>query len=337
LSSTISLTNAVTSGDESVVAALLDDGADVNETTGGGQTVLILAVIFGHTNLVRLLVNSGADPQLRDNLGLNAVDWARRRGSSEALELLTNTPQFISPPTVEIKRPVRAATPPVALGPETSSKLSDDEKSRRWLAGLKQRMDEQELRRLNRNEVIKAPRVEPVKDQEPLKPMELEMNVGPAVARILEPPREVPATQTGKRNVPLFWILVLLTLSGSIVLGSIITTYLFRSQPAAAPVAPPPQPTRQQGFPEVSGELVGKAVLLPEAECPISGSERLSGAVTVDVKVDRTGTVYWARGSGGDWLMRGAATEAAMKSTFSPEKLRGREAEGRITYTFKPQ
>jgi hypothetical protein len=34
--------------------------------------------------------------------------------------------------------------------------------------------------------------------------------------------------------------------------------------------------------------------------------------------------------------MRGAANEAAMKSTFSSEKLRGRETEGTITYTFKP-
>jgi hypothetical protein len=35
--------------------------------------------------------------------------------------------------------------------------------------------------------------------------------------------------------------------------------------------------------------------------------------------------------------MRGAATEAAMKSTFSPEKLRSRETEGTITYKFNPQ
>jgi hypothetical protein len=34
--------------------------------------------------------------------------------------------------------------------------------------------------------------------------------------------------------------------------------------------------------------------------------------------------------------MRGAANEAAMKSTFSREKLRGRETEGTIIYTFKP-
>ncbi|HET9713635.1 MAG TPA: hypothetical protein VFP64_17220, partial [Pyrinomonadaceae bacterium] len=74
---------------------------------------------------------------------------------------------------------------------------------------------------------------------------------------------------------------------------------------------------------------------LPDAECPLNGPEPLTGTVTVRVMVDKNGQVYWARGSGGDWLMRGASTEAAMKSTFSPEKLRGRETEGTITYTFK--
>jgi len=74
VSSSIPLTNAVTSGDEQAVSALLANGADVNETTGGGQTALILAVIFGRTNLVKLLMKAGADPQLRDNLGLNAIE-----------------------------------------------------------------------------------------------------------------------------------------------------------------------------------------------------------------------------------------------------------------------
>jgi outer membrane biosynthesis protein TonB len=68
----------------------------------------------------------------------------------------------------------------------------------------------------------------------------------------------------------------------------------------------------------------------------LRGFEAISGTVTVLVTVDKNGQVNKARGSGGDWLMRGAATEAAMKSTFDREKLRGRETEGTITYTFKP-
>ena len=382
LSSTISLTNAVTSGDEGTVTALLANGADVNETTGGGQTALILAVIFGHTNLVKVLVNAGADPQLRDNLGLNAIEWAKRRGSRDALEILTNRPEPIAAPPVKIEAKTPPPTPPE---PEPKATATDDEKSRRWLAGLRQRLDEQELLRPSRNEPIPPPRVEPkvpVKPPEPAKPTPATPTpapviVRPAVARIFEPQPEAPPSATGKRkrcprcnaiyngdllsycahhivplvdadepiitdvpqrsNVPLFWILVLVTLSGSIVIGTIITTYMYRSQQAAATVASPGQPTVQKGTPELGGELVGKAISLPEAECPLSGSELLAGSVTVKVKVDRAGTVHWAQGSGGDWLMRGAATDEAMKSTFSPEKLRGRETEGTITYTFRAQ
>ena len=376
------MTNAVTSGDEVTVSSLLAKGADVNETTGGGQTALILAVIFGHTNLVKLLVKAGADSELRDNLGLNAIEWAKRRGSREALEILTGAPQSSTPPRIEIAEPPPSVPERIAAAPEPEIKetVSEDERSRRWLAGLRQRLDEQEIRSANRIEVIETraavetPPVEAVKtpEPEPVKPA----IVRPAVARIFEPPVEAP-TPGGKRkrcprcnaiyngdllsycahhivplvdadepiitdtpqrsSVPLFWILVLVTLSGSIVIGTILTTYLFRSNQAASPAAQNGQPTMQRGFPELGGDLVGKEVSLPEAECPLSGSEHLAGTVTVSVKVDRAGQVYWARGSGGDWLMRGAATEAAMKSTFSPERLRGRESEGTITYTFKPQ
>jgi hypothetical protein len=143
-------------------------------------------------------------------------------------------------------------------------------------------------------------------------------------------------SEPSKASPALFWILVVITLTGSIVIGSLVTTYLYKSNQASARNAALQQQNIQKGVPEVGGELVGKAVSLPEAECPIKGPEPLSGTVIVRVMVDRNGQVYWARGSGGDWLMRGAATEAAMKSTFSPEKLRGRETEGIITYTFKP-
>ena len=90
------------------------------------------------------------------------------------------------------------------------------------------------------------------------------------------------------------------------------------------------------GLAVLGGDLAGKAISLPEAECPVRGSERLSGTVTVYTIVAKNGQVYKARGLGGDWLMRGCATEAAMKSTFDPEKLTARETEGTITYTFTP-
>jgi hypothetical protein len=402
------LTQAVTSGDERAVRALLTEGADVNESTSGGQTALILAVIFGHTNLVRILINAGADPQLRDNLGLNAIEWAKRRGLSEALAILTHNPNaniLIARPTIETDEGVlespRATTTPSQT--EKADPESSEDKSRRWLAGLKQRLDELEVRRLNRNEppresvrssaeppplmsvtAKEPPSIETATAPEPPPPeppapeppkAEPVVASRPTFGRIITPPPETTSTSPGKRkrcpkcnaiytsdlvsycahhivplvdadepivsepprrNPPMFWIMVVITLTGSIVVGSLVTTYLYKSNQAAARNAAAQQKPIQKGSPELGAELAGKAVSLPEAQCPVSGPTPVSGTVTVHVMVDKNGQVYWARGAGGDWLMRGAATEAAMKSTFSPEKLRGREAEGTITYTFKP-
>ena len=419
MSSSISLTNAVTSGDEKAVSALLAAGADVNERTSGGQTALILAVIFGHTHLVQLLVKAGADPQQRDNLGLNAIEWAQRRGLREALDILTRA-QTVSPPApsrirIDLEESDKSEQqPPRATADanaEQRGSVSEAEKSNRWIAGFKQRLEEQALRRLNRNEsadqsrpIEEAPppimsvstrkfapptetapeAVPPAPEPAPAEPPAIptppptpeppqaETPRSVHSSRILTPP---PIVDSGKRkrcprcnaiysgdlvaycahhivplvdadepiapeparaNPPLFWIMVIITLTGSIVIGSLITTYLYKSNQAAERIAAEQQTTLVKGVPELSSELEGKSMSLVEAECPMKGPEPVEGTVTVHIMVDKDGQVYWARGSGGDWLMRGAATDAAMKSTFAPEKLRGREAEGTITYTFKP-
>ena len=376
MSFSIPLTSAVTSGDEKAVSASLANGADVNERTSGGQTALILAVIFGHTNIVRQLVNSGADPYERDNLGLNAIDWAHRRGSTEALELF-NTARPSTPPKrilINLEEPDESEPEviPPARDNEPRESVSEAEKSRRWITGLKQRLDEQAQRRLNSNEapppqdpIVPEAEPEPVKAEAPPVPPE---PVRTHSSRILTTP---PAPETGKRkrcpkcnttynsdllsycsydevplvdiddpiisepppnsNRSLFWAMLIATLVGSIAVGSLITAYLYKSNQTTAA-----QRTVIKGLPELGGDLVGKAVALPEAECPVRGSETVSGTVTVYIIVAQTGQVYKARGLGGDWLMRGAATEAAMKSTFDAEKLTARETEGTITYTFKP-
>ena len=407
MSSTIPLTNAVTSGDEQAVSALLANGADVNETTGGGQTALILAVIFGRTNLVKLLMKAGADPQMRDNLGLNAIEWAQRRGLTEVLAILKNGPQQNTAPTrilIPLDEPKKVLPQEPAARPAEEGKesVSEAEKSLRWISGFKQRLHEQEVRRLNRNEPVPEPHaVEP--EPPPLMTVETRKAVVPEIRkipipeipkapepepepappparsvtpppRILTPPPTPPAkpgarkrcpqcnaiynsellkycahhivplvdadepivSDPPKSNRPLFWTLLIVTFAGSIVAGSLITTYLYKSRQAATRTAAEQHRPVQKGMPEVGGDLVGKAVSLPEAECPLKGPEPVTGTVTVRVMVDKKGQVYWARGSGGDWLMRGAATEAAMKSTFAPEKLRRGETEGTITYTFKP-
>lgn len=86
-----------------------------------------------------------------------------------------------------------------------------------------------------------------------------------------------------------------------------------------------------------SAELAGKAKSLPDAECPLNeNADKAVGTVTVKVRVDKSGRVFWTRSSGGDWLLRAAAMDAATKSTFLPEGLRSNSLEGSLTYNFKP-
>src|SRR6266404_4801777 len=87
----LSLTRAVSDGDREAVRALLAEGADANRTTSGGQTPLILAIVFRHIHILRLLLEAGANPQVRDSLGLNAFDWAERKGFTEGVTLLAQS------------------------------------------------------------------------------------------------------------------------------------------------------------------------------------------------------------------------------------------------------
>lgn len=369
----VPLTQAVTSGDASEVSTLLANGADVNERTGGGQTPLILATIFGHTHLISLLLEAGADPQLRDNLGLNAVDWAQRRGATEAIDVLTNKPNHNSGTRTGTRfaKPLAREVPSSAEAEvEKPKSISAEEKSQRWLSGLKQRIAEESQREQPEGQNIFRANPEPsVSSVLPPEPQ-------PQITQIPEeisPPPKKPArkrcpkcnaiynsdliaycahhvvelvdadappiiSEPPKNSTALFWMIIVITLTGSIAVGSIVTALFYTaSRPAPPAATSQSQPTAvQKGTPTVDAELEGKAVSLPVAECPLNGQEAIPGTVVVRVQIDKSGQVKSARASGGDWLLRGAASEAALKSTFSAEKLRGRETEGTITYKFQP-
>ena len=389
--SSVPLTQAVTSGDAGAVNALLVNGANVNERTSGGQTPLILATIFGHTHLIALLLNAGADPELRDNLGLNAIDWAQRRGATEASELFRGkkTPTAVPPPQTAVVQPEQPSAPPPEVETETAKSVSKEERSQRWLAGLKQRIAEQSQReateranmfRARPEEPVEpepAPAPEPEPEIKQIEHVEALTPVEQIESAPVEPVKENPLPKSVRKQCPkcgeiynsellaycahhfvalvdaddapiisgpsrqspaLFWMIVTITLTGSLVVGSLITLFLFGSNRAAqqAATSPPTPVSVQKGTPTVGHELDGKAVSLPVAQCPLNGQEAIPGTVVVRVVINRDGQVTSARASGGDWLLRGAASEAAMKSTFSPEKLRARETEGTITYTFEP-
>ncbi|MDT7688681.1 MAG: fibronectin type 3 and ankyrin repeat domain protein 1 [Acidobacteriota bacterium] len=82
------LMRASARGYTEVVRVLLDAGADSNAQRADGFTPLILAVFFGHEEIVRLLVERGADPSARTQLGMTATRWAGSRGFAEMAGLL---------------------------------------------------------------------------------------------------------------------------------------------------------------------------------------------------------------------------------------------------------
>jgi hypothetical protein len=53
----------------SVIAGLIDNGADVNTQTKDGTTALITAIMQGNYQVVEYLLESGADPNLANNRG----------------------------------------------------------------------------------------------------------------------------------------------------------------------------------------------------------------------------------------------------------------------------
>jgi ankyrin repeat protein len=67
---------------------LIELGANVNERDANGSTALHIAVIQGHSNIIRLLRNSGADVTIKDNMGNVPAVYCRNR--LEIRKLLVN-------------------------------------------------------------------------------------------------------------------------------------------------------------------------------------------------------------------------------------------------------
>jgi TonB family protein len=428
----LSLIGAVVDGDTEAVRALLAAGSDVNVTASGDRTPLILAILSGRTQIMTLLLDAGADPHQRDSLGLNAVDWAERKGFAEGVKLLTQrqarkqeTPR-VTPGTEPI--------PPAGLAPSQFEKqttraprastqsASADEKSRRWLAGFKRRIDEEASHKIKEVETTPPPTTEvevtPENEPPPIlvndslveaaahepepavisAPVErlpnfqtealLKDQISPAQAidlvgppndfETLEPPlstigKPPPSSINRKRcpkcntvygsellaycaidatplvdanqpvftpppetsAMPLVWLLVVLSFIGAAGVTYFMIPYL-RSEPNAPTATSPTQAQSIPDAPAVGGGLSGKQLEVPAAEHPASArSEHVFGTVTVRVTVNREGKVIAVKVLDGDWRLRKAAIAAALKATFSAEKLMERKTVGTIAYTFR--
>lgn len=83
------LWEAARAGDRDRVEALLKEGVDVNARTEYGATALFYACDRGHLEVVRLLLENGADAGLKDRFyQASPLTWARQKGHNEIVALL---------------------------------------------------------------------------------------------------------------------------------------------------------------------------------------------------------------------------------------------------------
>ena len=79
---------AATGGHTEVVQLLLDNHAYVDAASPNGSTPLMMAAMYGSPAAVQLLLHAGADPALKNDLGLTAIDFARQGLKRDSAEII---------------------------------------------------------------------------------------------------------------------------------------------------------------------------------------------------------------------------------------------------------
>ena len=82
------LMHAARDGHTEVVKLLIDNGADLNHKSNGGVTALRTAAREGRTEVVKLLIDNGADMNIKDVDGWTALMHASIYGHTEVVKLL---------------------------------------------------------------------------------------------------------------------------------------------------------------------------------------------------------------------------------------------------------
>jgi uncharacterized protein len=80
---------AATAGNLEIMQILLDENAYIDAESPNKSTPLMVAAQYGSTQAVKLLLEAGADPTLRNELGLSAVEFAQRGNRPDAASLIS--------------------------------------------------------------------------------------------------------------------------------------------------------------------------------------------------------------------------------------------------------
>ena len=79
---------AASGGHASVIAMLLENNAYIDAESPNGTTPLMMAAMYGSEESVNLLLQEGADPKLKNQQGLTALDFAQRGKRPDAIQAI---------------------------------------------------------------------------------------------------------------------------------------------------------------------------------------------------------------------------------------------------------
>lgn len=72
-----------------LIRLLLDENAYIDAASPNGTTPLMMAAQYGTEAAVKLLLDAGADPQIKNQLGLGAIEFANLAGRNQTAELIS--------------------------------------------------------------------------------------------------------------------------------------------------------------------------------------------------------------------------------------------------------
>jgi ankyrin repeat protein len=75
-------------GESGIAQRLIDARCDVNARNDAGQTALMMAAMFGRTDVVKMLLVNGANPELQDRVGNTAASLAQQQANPQMVTLL---------------------------------------------------------------------------------------------------------------------------------------------------------------------------------------------------------------------------------------------------------
>jgi ankyrin repeat protein len=88
---------AATRGHLQIMDLLLENHAYIVAESPNKSTPLMMAAFYGTPEAVRLLLEAGADPTLRNELGLSAIDFANRAGRADVAAMISAAIRAKSP------------------------------------------------------------------------------------------------------------------------------------------------------------------------------------------------------------------------------------------------